>query len=587
MNGSIDATTYGLNPGVSTDTFTQTLTAGEQSQAKRDEATRLASRWGQMDTAAINWKLHWQRVYEFIVPRKEDVIATRMPGDDRESDIYDTTPILANEQLAAALHSMLTNPELRFFELLFGDPKLDNLPQVKQWCEDCGDRMYQVLNSSNFQTEIHESYIDLGAAGTSCLYMEENEDFVIHFSTRALKEIRIDENYLGQVDTVARIFKLRPPQILEMFPELKAEDLAQSLQTSADSNSVDQIQILHMVEPVVAVRDVNHADRVKAKGHKFSSSYMLYDKKFIISQSSYEEFPYCTPRWSKTAGELYGRGPGFQMLPDIMMLNAMMLTVIQGAQKTVDPPLMVEDDAVIGQVRLTPAGLTVIRAGSQPPKPLITDARIDFGQQMLEDVRKRIRTGFYVDQLKLPQETPQKTAEEVRQLVEEQMRLMGPVLGRQHFELLRPLITRLWGIMNRRGMFAPIPAEVGKRAFRVRYSSLLARAQRMQEMQNIQRAIATLQPIAQVHPEIMDNVKLDALTKEVLSGYGVPDRLMPTDQELKKIRAKQQQAAQDAKSNADQLHQSEVAKNSAPMVQQLGNARGQGQPQQNLGPGGQ
>lgn len=578
---STDATSYGLNPGVTTDTFTQTLMTKPPSQEKRDEAQRLSDRWGQMDTAAINWKLHWQRVYEFIVPRKEDVIAVRMPGDDRESDIYDTTPVMANEELAAALHSMLTNPELRFFELLFGDPKLDDLPQVKQWCETCADSMYQVLNSSNFQTEIHEAYIDLGAAGTACIYMEENEEFVVHFSTRALKEVRLDENYLGQVDTVARSFKLRPFQILQMFPELKEEDLSAALQMAADKNAVDQIQILHMVEPVAAVRDMEQRDRVKAKGHKYSSTYMLYDKKFIISQNSYEEFPYCTPRWSKTTGELYGRGPGFQMLPDIMMLNAMMLTVIQSAQITVAPPFLIEDDSVIGQVRLTPAGLTIVRAGAEPPKALISGARIDLGQNALEDLRKRIRTGFHLDQMKLPTESPQRTAEEVRQIVEEQMRLMGPVLGRQHFELLRPLITRLFGIMGRRRMFPPPPQEIVGKRFTVRYSSILARAQRMQEMQNIQRAIVTLQPIAQMKPEIMDNVKMDDLVQEVLRGYGVPERLIPTDQELRKIRAQQQQQMQQAQQQQQQQQQSEVAKNTAPLVQQMAAAKQAQQP----GPG--
>ena len=578
---STDATSYGLNPGVTTDTFTQTLMTKPPSQEKRDEAQRLSDRWGQMDTAAINWKLHWQRVYEFIVPRKEDVIAVRMPGDDRESDIYDTTPVMANEELAAALHSMLTNPELRFFELLFGDPKLDDLPQVKQWCETCADSMYQVLNSSNFQTEIHEAYIDLGAAGTACIYMEENEEFVVHFSTRALKEVRLDENYLGQVDTVARSFKLRPFQILQMFPELKEEDLSAALQMAADKNAVDQIQILHMVEPVAAVRDLEQRDRVKAKGHKYSSTYMLYDKKFIISQNSYEEFPYCTPRWSKTTGELYGRGPGFQMLPDIMMLNAMMLTVIQSAQITVAPPFLIEDDSVIGQVRLTPAGLTIVRAGAEPPKALISGARIDLGQNALEDLRKRIRTGFHLDQMKLPTESPQRTAEEVRQIVEEQMRLMGPVLGRQHFELLRPLITRLFGIMGRRRMFPPPPQEIVGKRFTVRYSSILARAQRMQEMQNIQRAIVTLQPIAQMKPEIMDNVKMDDLVQEVLRGYGVPERLIPTDQELRKIRAQQQQQMQQAQQQQQQQQQSEVAKNTAPLVQQMAAAKQAQQP----GPG--
>jgi hypothetical protein len=570
---STDNTSYGLNPGVTTDTFTQTLTAGQQSDMKRAEADRLFHRWGQMDTSAANWKLHWQRVYEFVVPRKEDVIAGRMPGDDRESDIYDTTPVLANEQLAAALHSMLTNPELRFFELLFGDPKIDELPQVKQWCETSADRMYQVLNSSNFQTEIHELYIDLGAAGTGVLYMEDDDEYVAHFSTRALKEVRLDENYLGQVDTVARVFKLRPPQILQMFPDLREEDLSAALKMAADKNATDQIQILHMVEPVEAVRDPSHADVVKAKGHKFSSTYMLYDKKFILSQKSYAEFPYCTPRWSKTTGELYGRGPGFQMLPDIMMLNAMMLTLIQAAQITVSPPFVVEDDAVIGQVRLTPLGLTVVRAGSKFPEPLVTGAKIDLGQNTVEDVRKRIRQGFYVDQLKLPQESPQRTAEEVRQLVEEQMRLMGPVLGRMHFELLRPLITRLFNIMERKGMFPALPDQVKGKKWIVRYSSILARAQRMQEMQNIQRAMATIAPLQQIDPTVKDNIKLDDITQEILRGYGVPEKFIPTDQELRTIRAKQAKAAQDAKEKIDQQHASQVAKNTAPLVQQIGNAK--------------
>lgn len=581
--------TDGMNPVAESSGSINATTEHGQPQEIRDEAARLCERWNQMDSAAVNWKTHWQKAYEFIIPRKEDVIASRLPGDDRESDLYDTTAVLANEQLAAALHSMLTNPELRFFELLFGDPSVDALPQVKAWCEDSADRMYQVLNSSNFQTEIHETYIDLSAAGTACLYMEENDDFVVHFSTRALKEVRFDEDYLGRVDTVGRMFQLKPAQILRMFPELKEEQLHSILQTKSDSTASDKIGILHIVEPAHAVKHAGHAQMTQSKGHSVSSTYVLYDKKFVIRQSSYYEFPYCTPRWSKTTGELYGRGPGFQMLPDIMMLNAMMLTVIQGAQKTVDPPLVVEDDAVIGQVRLTPAGLTVIRAGSEMPKPLITNARIDFGQQMLEDVRKRIRAGFYLDHLQLPQESPQRTAEEVRQIVEEQMRLMGPVLGRQHFELLRPLITRLFGIMNRKNMFKKPPSEVGTRPFQVRYSSLLARAQRMQEMQNIQRAIATLQPIFQVKPDIMDNVKMDQLAQEVLRGYGVPESLIPTDQELKKIRANQAKHVQKQQQQADQTQQSEVAKNTAPMIQQMAAARqGQGPgPGQPPLPGGQ
>src|ERR1035437_2149572 len=150
-------------------------TAETQSEEDKKEAKRIAKRWESLETAAVNWKTHWQECYENIVPRKEDVIATRLPGDRRESDLYDTTAILANEMLASALHGMLTNPETRFFDLTFGDSKIDEDEQVKNWCQDVGDRMFRILNNTNFQTEIYEVYIDLGAIGTACMYMGEHK----------------------------------------------------------------------------------------------------------------------------------------------------------------------------------------------------------------------------------------------------------------------------------------------------------------------------------------------------------------------------------------------------------------------------
>jgi hypothetical protein len=574
----VDTTSYGLNPGVESNAFTQNIINGsEQPQQKKEEADRIMGRWDQMDSAAINWKLHWQRCYQYIVPRKEDVIAVRMPGDDRESDIYDTTAVLANEQLGSALHSMLTNPETRFFELLFGDPALDENSAVKEWCQETGDRMYQVLNSSNFQTEIYEMYIDLTAAGTGHLYMEEDDEYIVRFSARALKEVRIDENAMGLVDVTYRVFKLRPFQILQMFPELK--ELPNDIQMAADKNAADQIEIIHAVEPIEDVRDQSHAGKTKAKGHKFSSTYMLKDKRFILSQSSYEEFPYCSPRWSKTTGELYGRGPGMQMLPDIQMLNAMMLTVIQGAQKTVDPPLMVEDDSVIGQVRLTPGGLTTVRPGSEPLRPLITNAQVEFGEKMLDSIRGRIRAGFYVDQLQLPKESPQRTAEEVRQIAEEQMRLMGPILGRQHFELLRPLITRLFGIMWRKGKVDAPPQILKGKKMEVKYSSLIARAQKMQEAQNMVRAFQTIQPMVQIFPEVRDVLRIEDATRSIWDLYGNPAKLLYDEEEVERKRKIQQQQALKLQEQQEELHKSEVAKNNAPMVSAVGQLAQAQQPQ--------
>ncbi len=536
---------------------------GEISDAMRDEAARIVLRWGQLETAAINWKTHWQIIYEYIVPRKEDVIARRLPGDRRNSDLFDTTAILANEMLASALHGMLTNPETKFFDLTFGDPEFDNDPDVKNWCQDVGDRMFRVLNNTNFQTEIYEIYIDLGAAGTGCLFMGEHEENIVHFSARALKEIRIDENHLGLIDVVYRNFKLRPYQLIEMFGK---DALPWEVLRAAEKNSQDQIDIIHAVEPM------NQMELMNPKKHAYKSTYVMQERKQIITSSGYREFPYAVPRWSKTTGEIYGRGPGMCMLPDIMMVNAMMLTVIQGAQKTVDPPLMVEDDSVIGVVRLTPGGLTVVRPGAQIPKPLITDARIDFGFKCVEETRNRIRAGFFVDQFQLAQ-GPQKTAEEVKQEVEQKLRLMGPVLGRQHFELLRPIIERLFAIMDRKKLLPIAPAKIQGKRFDVRYSSMIAKAQRMNDGANIARALQVIQPIAQVKPEVLDLIDADKIVRDLWGIYGNNHTELKSEADVKKIRdAKAKQQAELMKQQAEQ-HQASVAKQTAPMVSALQGAQ--------------
>lgn len=533
--------------------YSKAKTPDTQSEEDKKEALRIVNRWESLDTDASNFKAHWQDCYENIVPRKEDVTSERAAGDRREQDLYDTTAILANEMLASALHGMLTNPEVRFFELTFGDPKIDQDPDVKNWCQDVGNKMFRVLNNTNFQTEIYEIYIDLGAIGTACLYMGDHEENVVHFSARAMKEIRVDENNLGLIDVVYRLFKWTPRQIVEEFGQ---ENCPLNVLQAYEKESNDRMEVLHAVEPGLKDHPLNH---------KFKSTYVLKDKKFILSKKSFRTFPYCVPRWSKVTGEKYGRGPGMAMLADIMMVNSMMLTLIQGAQKTVDPPLQVQDDGVIGNVRLTPGGLTIIRAGSEPIKPLITDARIDFGQQVVEDVRNRIRSGFYVDQLTL-QKGPQMTAEEVVQRTEQQLRLMGPVLGRQHFELLRPMITRLFDIMERKGLVPPPPSVIQGKKVDVRYSSLIARAQRMNEGKDITRALSILEPLAQVKPGVVDVIDEEAIARYLWDVYGLNHTLLLSKKALDEKRKNQAKLQQQQMQMMQQQHQADIVSKTAPMV---------------------
>lgn len=532
------------------------------SEEDRKEAEECLKRVEGKASERMTWENHWQEALDVIIPRKNDVITTYAKGQKRNTNLFDTTAIQANQLLAAALHSMLTNPSVRFLEFYDEDDRINDMDEVRAWNEDTAERIFKMLNQTNFQTEVHETYLDLGAIGTGPLYMGEHEERVMHFSARAIKEIFIEENNEGLVDTVYRCFKWKPRQMVQEFG---AENLPREVLKAYNTNPELEFEIIHYTYPY-------SEEEASERGgvYKIGSKYVLKEPATILVKGGYHEQPYTIPRWSKSSGEVYGRGPGMHMLPDIKMVNKMMETTLKGAQKTVDPPMMVSDDGVIGSVRLTPGGLTVVRPTTEVPiRPLIIDARIDFGMQLIQSVQEKIKAGFFVDQLKI-REGDRMTTVEVNQRIQENLRFMGPVLGRLHFEFLSILADRCFGIMWRRKLFAPVPSVLSGRRLHVRFKSLLARSQKIQEGEVVNRAIASAAPLFQIDPSVVDNIKLDDAAKYIMVDlHGFPQKLIRGERErdgIRKSRAEQQ--AQQMQMMQEQ-HQAEVANKVAPVLGQV------------------
>jgi len=541
----------------------------EQEESLKKRAKAYCEKFEKMRTERSQWETHWQECYDYIVPRKGDVTSERSPGEKRGNELFDTTAVMSCQLLSGALHGMLTNPATRFFELVMGDPALDKDEEVKAWLQDVGQRMFVLLNNTNFQTEVHEVYIDLASIGTACLYIGEHPEKIVHFAARPMKEIYIEENNLGLIDTIYRKWTWKPRQLVQEFG---LENIPAWCREQYEKGCDDDWEILHIVQP----NDDEGIGEYKRSVFPIKSCYVMKEKELLFGEGGFREMAFAVPRWTKTSGEKYGRGPGMDMLPDVKMVNKMMETTLQGAQKTVNPPLMVSDDGVIGRVRLTPGGLTVVRPGDAPIKPLITDARIDFGQQLIEDTRRRIRAGFYVDQLQL-QQGPQMTATEVNARTEQQLRLMGPVLGRQHFEFLRVVIQRVFAIMQRRRMIPDAPRQIQMKPFDVRYSSLIARAQRMSEGQNMARALTVAMPFFQIDQASTDVLACDDAVRHVLDLYGAPQTILRSRKGIEDRRKARAEAQAAAVEQAREAHEADMASKVMPGAAALQQSAAQAQ----------
>jgi len=527
--------------------------------AQTDKAKNLLKRFDRLKSQRQNWESHWQEVADYMQPRKADVTKSRSKGDKRTELIFDSSPLQAVELLGASLHGMLTNPSTPWFSLRFKEEDMENEDEAKEWLESATEVMYSAFNKSNFQQEIFELYHDLITFGTAAMFIEEDDEDLLKFSTRHINEIYIAENEKGKIDTVFRKFKLSARAAIQKFGEVSA-----NIATTAKKDPYEEVEILHAVYPRA---DFNPKKQDK-DNMPFESIYLEAGTGEELSVSGFREFPFVVPRYLKASHEIYGRSPAMTALPDVKMLNEMSKTTIKSAQKQVDPPLLVPDDGFILPVRTVPGGLNFYRAGTRDRiEPLNIGANTPLGLNMEEQRRNSIRNAFYVNQLMM-QNGPQMTATEVIQRNEEKMRLLGPVLGRLQSELLKPLIDRAFSILLRKNLFRPAPEFLSGKDIEIEYVSPLAKAQKSSELQSIMRAIEIMGSLSNVAP-VFDHINMDKLVRHLADIVGVPQKILKPQSELNAER-QQAQAQQEQMQQMQQLQQvAEAGGKIAPLAKAL------------------
>jgi len=84
----------------------------------------------------------WQEIEENCVSNGADFTSTRSPGDiSRTRRIFDITVIQAIDYLVSALHSGLTNPSTKWFELRMKDSVLSQDPEIAAFLTKARDYM--------------------------------------------------------------------------------------------------------------------------------------------------------------------------------------------------------------------------------------------------------------------------------------------------------------------------------------------------------------------------------------------------------------------------------------------------------------
>jgi hypothetical protein len=496
------------------------------------------------------WDTSLQDIADYVVPHRSNITTTRQDGAKQTDKLFDSTAIHSKNLLASSLYTTLTPATQPWLSLVMRQEELNGQKATTDWLEDCARRMHRALRQSNFTTAVHEMYGDLTALGTGNLFAEEKGMSAsgrfagLRFRTIPWGEYVVAEDAEGVVDTVYRCLKLSVRAVIRKWGE---QAVSQDLREKMKSKPDEKVEILHAVYPREDRKyDDDGNARPGAANMAWASCYIEMATKKLLQESGFEEFPFMVPRWDKTSGETYGRGPSHTAIPDVKSLNAAKEFILKAAPLAMMPPSLERDDSVVGEIDRTPGGRNVVTGQGPLSEQLAfldTKNRPDLSQIVLNDLRAAIRQMYYADQLVLP-DNPQMTATEVLALQEQMLRLLGPTAGRLYSEFLNPLVERIFAIMYRTGAFLPEPQELqmyrqqsGDPDIDVEYEGPLARAQRTIELNAQERNIGFATAVSQFYPAIWDNYNLDKMAQSRASITGLPSDEMRSDEEIEGIRS--------------------------------------------------
>lgn len=517
------------------------------------QATNIDKLCQQLAWAKSNrgvWEEHFDDIATFMSPRQIGFSSKPTPGDKRMTKVFDGTGMVSLNLLSAGLHGMATNPSTSWFALGLGDPNLDDDDENKEWLAQTTAIMRRAMYApgSGITTALNEIYSDLGAFGTAAMFIGERDDGGLLYQARPLSETYISENHEGRVDTVWRCWKEKARNIVEMWPTMASDETKKLAEKTPD----EKVEVCHWVGPRKSY-DPSKKDRGNMP---IGSCYFEVKSKKELQSGGFPEFPYAVPRWNKNAGEDYGRSPGMDALPDVKMLQEMMKTTLKAAQKIIDPPLLIPNDSTVGPIRTTPGGF-IYYNGERQIAPLMTNGNIPLSLEMMENLRNRIRTTFYVDVMQfIPEATGKMTATEVLARNQERLRLLGPVVGRIEGELIGPLITRTFGILYRLKMIPEAPRALQGRDLVVNFVSPIAIAQRQTEANSLFQALGFMLPVveslAAIDPDkakaMMAPLKTENIWGWVADRYNLDPSLTMSEKEMEEATAADvaRQQAQDA-----------------------------------------
>jgi len=477
------------------------------------------------------WVSLFEECYEYALPQRESFYYEEH-GQRRDEKIFDETAVVGTQEFASRLQSGIVPNYARWADFVSGsevDPQ--EREAVDNELDEVTEYVFEILQNSNFSQEVHESFMDL-AVGTGILCVEEGDSLnPVNFSAIPLPHVVLDT---GPDDRIDHVYRERKKVKFDHIPLMYPKSVLDPKVTS-QMGSNRETTVLEVV-----CRDYSKKNQEAYLHYAIcmTTETILHYKEMSGVGSN----PFICFRWSKCAGEIYGRGPLINALSSIKTTNLTIQLILENAQMSISGIYQMEDDGVINPdtINLVPGTIIPKAMGSAGLQPIQAAGRFDVAQLVLSDMRLNIKRALYNDMLGNPDRTPA-TATEIAERQADLSRRMGASFGRLQAELVQPVLQRVVYILKKQGRIE-IPT-VNGREIKVRAVSPLAQAQANQDISVVARYLELIGN--GFGPEMLQLLIDGEQTAIYLARkFGVPESLIRDEEQRRQIAQAAQQMAQ-------------------------------------------
>tara|TARA_Y100000310_G_scaffold235461_1_gene238520 strand:- start:8075 stop:9823 length:1749 start_codon:yes stop_codon:yes gene_type:complete len=523
------------------------------------------------------WLPHYQLLGEFINNRKQNFTEANEPGAFLTRELFDNTAAKAAETASSTILAALFPSAAQSFELIPARG-VDDTEEHREYMRFITEEAISVMDDSRsgLSVALTEMMLDdvvFGTVGLGIFKTKKNSPLPIRYVSWDVKMMHIDEDENHFVDTVINEKEMT---VRQMVLEYGLENLSATNQEKFNNGQeTDKVTVIHAIEP----RIDGSKTKFGSKNKPISSIHFEAKSEKILRESGFDEMPVLVTRLRKAMGEVQGRSLGMAALPDIIELNVVWETLTVAAEKQADPPLAVLADGDLGTTTIdTSAGaINVFNIAQRTgiAKPIIELTTVGDLQPlvlMVEKLTEAISNHFMIDRLLDLNNETRMTLGEANIRNELRGQSLGALFTRKKAEIFNNLIERTINILfedGRLGVISGSPEEEayyaqgvepivipdqlveksanGEEIFKIKYISPAERSIKAEEVQGNIATLEILNITAQINPESIDNIDLDALirrtseltgaSKEMVRGLDIVEEL----REMRAAQAAQQQ----------------------------------------------